>query len=216
MENLKLKHTITENSLQELSSGCKLSEERVRELGDCQWQLRRLRTARTRDTWVGPALWHQVPTGGGRVRRRVFEKQWLQTPQICWKAMTHTPRRLTEFCQGRDITGKILKATDKEKILGTAETATGHLSGHSGEINNLTSQQEAVDNCVHTTQKTPAYLRLLYPATLSSKHEGEMKTSLEEQTLRTALQNSKGRSSGWKPVVPASSQMWYQNQEQTR
>ena len=38
--------------------------------------------------------------------------------------MTHTPRRLAEFCQGRDITGKILKATDKEKILRTAETAT--------------------------------------------------------------------------------------------
>ena len=63
----------------------------------------------------------------------------------------------------------------------------GHLRGHSGEITNLTSQQEAVDNHVHTTQKTPAYLRLLYPATLSPKHEGKLKTSPEEQTLRTAL-----------------------------
>ena len=80
--------------------------------------------------------------------------------------------------------------------MGTAKTATGHLRGHSGEINNLTSQQEAVDNRVHIAQKTPPYLRLLYPATLSSKHEGEMKTSPEEQTLRAALQNSKGRSSG--------------------
>ena len=83
MENLKLKHTVTENSLQELSSGCKLSEERVGELGDCRWRLRRLRTASTWDTPVGPAPWHQVPGGGGRARRRVFEKQWLQTPQIC-------------------------------------------------------------------------------------------------------------------------------------
>ena len=77
-EILKLKSTITKNSLYELSSGCELSQERFGELED---RLVTITQAENRGTQG--SCWHQgiqVPAGRGEERRRrVFEKPWLKT-----------------------------------------------------------------------------------------------------------------------------------------
>ena len=82
---------ITENSLQELGSECKLSEERVRELGDRWRRLHRLRWARTWDTWVGPALWHPGTSGRGRnEEENVWETVAANSPDLLKSNDPHT------------------------------------------------------------------------------------------------------------------------------
>lgn len=71
----------------------------------------------------------------------------------------------------------MLTAKDKEETLEAAETATGHLRAHSGEIT-PTSQQKAVGSVFKVLRRHP---RILHPATLSLKNEGDIKTCPDKQ-----------------------------------